>query len=306
MSFEKSVMPFFSVVIPTYNSEEYIEKTLKSVISQTYTQYEIVVSDDGSEDGTRDLVRSIFKQHPEINFKLLANNHSGAGVARNKGIESAEGEWISFLDSDDRWFPEKLRKVSNYINRNKNIDLVFNNKIYKNGNKERLLNCTEQYDDKLNPFLALYREKFLITSAVTVRRQILKHVGLFDPTLSAGQDFDLWLRISLIKDINLGFIDEPLGFYITREGSISSKYEQRIKCELIISKKYFKQLSKVSKYPNLERLRYEGRLYASVGIGLLRKNILLKGLILSIIGFFKWPFRFDWIIKSIDRIKRGF
>jgi hypothetical protein len=107
--------PMISVVIPTYNSGEFILRTLSSVLAQTYRDFEIVVSDDGSTDGTLDAVRTFLGGFPGISWRLVENSHGGPGAARNAGILAASGEWVAFLDSDDVWFPEKLSCVVAFI-----------------------------------------------------------------------------------------------------------------------------------------------------------------------------------------------
>jgi len=124
--------PFISVVIPTYNSAEYITPTLESVFSQTYDNYEVIISDDGSSDNTNQIVNNIFVRFPDRATKLLANKHFGAGASRNIGIKAASGEWIAFLDSDDLWSDSKLWKVADYINNNENVDLVCHSEIWRN------------------------------------------------------------------------------------------------------------------------------------------------------------------------------
>ena len=107
--------PFISVIIPTYNSENFIAKTLETVSSQTYNKYEVIISDDGSTDNTVGVVKSFFVKYPFRNNELLINEHEGPGAARNKGIENARGDWVSFLDSDDIWNHNKLERVVRYI-----------------------------------------------------------------------------------------------------------------------------------------------------------------------------------------------
>ena len=93
--------PFISVVIPTYNSENFIAKTLETVFLQTYNNYEVIISDDGSSDNTVEVVKAVFDKYGHRENKILINSHEGAAAARNRGIEVANGDWISFLDSDD-------------------------------------------------------------------------------------------------------------------------------------------------------------------------------------------------------------
>ncbi len=291
-------MPFISVIIPTYNSGEYITETLLSVFNQTYKNYEVIVSDDGSTDTTEEIVNTIFSKFPQ-KTRFLKNTHAGPGATRNKGIEASDGEWVSFLDSDDQWFPQKLYKVAECISCNTNINLVCHSEIQKIGKDERLLRYSDLYDGRQKPFLSLYRKNALSTSAVTVKKELLMKTSLFDTTLPAAQDYDLWLQAAMVPGINIGFIDEPLGFYITRSGNISSNIERRLYCMRKINSKHFKNLQQVSRLCGLESLAYEGRIYTSAGLELIRMGNLKKGIVFFITGIVKWPFRFDWVSKFL-------
>jgi len=295
--------PFISVIIPTYNSENFITKTLEKAFSQTYNNYEVIVSDDGSADNTAGVVRSFFLKYPFRNKALLINKHEGPGAARNKGIKSASGDWVSFLDSDDLWNDNKLERVVGYILENEDIDLVCHSLVAIDGSKETLMNPLKYFNNKIDPFLSIYRENCLYTSALTIKKNLLYQAGLFDNILPSSQDLDLWLRLGLINKIKMGFIEDPLSTHIIREGNISSNVEVRLQCMLEISRKYYAELKKVSKVPIIEKTRFEGRIYSSIGLKLLRRKDITKGICYLLFGFLKWPFRYDWVRKFIIKLK---
>ena len=116
--------PFFSVIIPTYNSENFIIETLDSVMNQSYKNFEIIISDDGSTDQTIDKIEEIFNHHHFVNNKIIINKHKGPGNARNKAIHNSSGHWVSFLDSDDLWRFDKLEKVFRMIQTDNNINYL--------------------------------------------------------------------------------------------------------------------------------------------------------------------------------------
>ena len=269
--------PFISVIIPTYNSENFIAKTLETLYSQTYNNYEVIVSDDGSTDNTVGVVRSLFLQNSSRKKALLINKHEGPGAARNKGIEVASQDWVSFLDSDDLWNHDKLERVVGYILKNDGIDLVCHSLIAIEGSKETLMNPSKYFNNKIDPFLSIYRENCLYTSALTIKKSILYQAGLFDNKLPSAQDYDLWLRLGMINKIKMGFMEDPLSKHIYREKSISSNVERRLKCMLEISQKYYVELKKVSRVPKIDKIRFEGRIYSSVGLKLLRRKNIAKG-----------------------------
>ena len=117
----------FSVIIPTYNSAKYIKNTLFSVVNQTYHYYEIIVIDDGSKDNTVEIIYEFFKNLNNISFKVLEQKNSGAGSARNNGINNAKYDWIAFLDSDDLWNSNKLYVINDLLNKNKNYNFLCHN-----------------------------------------------------------------------------------------------------------------------------------------------------------------------------------
>ena len=292
--------PFISVVIPTYNSENFITKTLETVCSQTYNNYEVIISDDGSTDDTVETARAFFDRYGHRESKILINSHEGAAAARNRGIEVANGDWISFLDSDDLWFEKKLSMVADYILQNE-VDVICHSVIEKSSEKEILVKRYDFHNYKVSPFLSLYRSNSLGTSAITVKKNHLVKAGLFDKSLPAAHDYDLWLRVAMIPNIRIGFIRDPLVYYITRQGNISSNVEQRLQCLLKIEKKYYKVLKRSSKFPRIERARFRGRAFATSGLALIRAGNLRRGFILLCTGLARWPFRFDWIIKLIRK-----
>jgi hypothetical protein len=145
----------------------------------------------------------------------------------------------------------------------------------------------------------LYRSNSLGTSAITVKKNLLVEAGLFDKSLPASHDYDLWLRMAMIPNIRIGFIREPLVYYITRQGNISSNVEQRLQCLLKIEKKYYKVLKRSSKFPWIERAHFRGKAFASSGLALIRTSNIRRGLVLLFAGLAWWPFRYDWIRKII-------
>jgi glycosyltransferase involved in cell wall biosynthesis len=260
----------------------------------------VIISDDGSSDNTVETARAVLYKYGHRENKILTNPHEGAAAARNRGIEAVTGDWISFLDSDDLWFKEKLSVVADYILRNE-VDVICHSTIEKGNGKEILIKRYKFYNPNVSPFLSLYRSNAIGTTTITVKKNLLVGAGLFDKSLPAAHDYDLWLRMAMVPDIKIGFIKEPLTYCITRKGSISSNVEQRLQCLLIIEKKYYKDLIRSSKFPRFERARFRGRAFASSGLALIRAGNLRRGFILLCTGLARWPFRFDWMIKLIRK-----
>jgi len=209
--------PKVSVIIPTYNSAQYICETLDSVLAQTYKDYEIIVVDDGSTDNTREVLKPYMSK-----IKYIYKENGGPASARNVGIKNARGEYIAFLDSDDIWLPEKLEKQIEYLQSNPDIALVYSDCIRFNENgvcqrKSNVYHLREGYI-----FFKLLEGNFITTSTVIVRRECLDKVGYFDEELDDlkhSEDYDLWLRIS--RSFKIGYIREPLVKYRVRESGLN-------------------------------------------------------------------------------------
>jgi len=215
-------MPFISVVCPTYNSAGFVLKTIESLVNQTYSQFEIIISDDGSVDNTCEIIEDYFKKSHFVNYKILKNKHAGVAATRNAGIKAASGQWIAFIDSDDQWFPNKLATVAKAIQEHPEVNFICNTEefVRLDGRKE-LFDFGAWYNvHKLLPDQLLKRCIFA-TSAVICRRDLLLAVGCFDEKLSLAEDYDLWLKLSPL--LKVFYIREVSGYYFERKGNLSSR-----------------------------------------------------------------------------------
>jgi len=281
-------MPLISVVIPAYNAAPYIPATLESALAQTFDDFEVIISDDGSTDSTIEAVGEICARFPKRKVRVLKNPHLGPGNARNTGIKAAEGQWIAFLDADDLWFRNKLAAAAEMIEKD-TADLFCHSEIWMDSFGKKRLQHHKSFDRRISPFLSLYRRNALSTSAVIVRKELLLKAGLFDASLPAAQDYDLWLRLALIPGIRFDYIKEALGIYVTRQGNISSNVERWLGCMKRIGRKYEKELGEEVAFPALETLRFEGRAHAGAGLRLLKRKERARGLLFLSIGMLKCP-----------------
>ena len=210
-----------SVVIPVYNGESYIKPTLDSVRRQTVYPLEVLVIDDGSTDGTFDLVDAYRVANPELRMRLIRLSHGGPGQARNCGIKEANGAWIAFLDSDDVWFPEKLEQVARSCDEFPDANFFCHNELHQHlDGTETLLEYAVGFSETDTLSTQLYWRNRFSTSAVVCSRCLLIEAGLFDTSLPSAQDYELWLRMS--PQIRLQFIRQTLGIYVDRSGNITS------------------------------------------------------------------------------------
>ncbi|MBW2732267.1 MAG: glycosyltransferase family 2 protein [Deltaproteobacteria bacterium] len=194
-----------SVVIPTYNRCKSLERALRSVFSQTRAAEEIIVVDDGSTDDTAKMMRELF---PLARYRHQAN--AGVSAARNRGIESAKGDWVAFLDSDDAWLPKKLEDQVEALERSAEgakCRLCHTEEIWiRNGRRVNAMNKHRKTGGDI--FLRCLPLCVISPSSTLMARSLLDDVGLFDEALPACEDYDLWLRVCAREPVL--FVDEPL------------------------------------------------------------------------------------------------
>jgi len=191
-----------SVIIPVYNASTTIIQCLESVIKQTKPVYEIIVIDDGSTDNTLFIVTRFKESNKIDNLIIISQSNSGPSKARNKGIKKAVGNWIAFLDSDDKWLPDKIEKQVAVIEQNKDVSIIGTAFLSKDKNYYKK---SEQIGFKK----MLFKNRFL-TSTVLVRKEVVSKF-LFDEKLSYAEDQKLWLNIIyLYKGV---VINEGLAIY---------------------------------------------------------------------------------------------
>ena len=191
-----------SVVIPTFNRISLVARAIDSVLKQSLNPYEIIVVDDGSDDGTSEMIQNKYSS-----IKLIRQQNNGVSAARNKGIEHAKGDWIGLLDSDDEWKEKKLEHQADRLIKTPEYDFCHTNEIWiRNGVRVNQRKKHEKYGGYIfDKCLDICR---ISPSSVLFRKNILDHVGWFDNQLPVCEDYDLWLRIT--SEYRILFIDEPL------------------------------------------------------------------------------------------------
>ncbi len=218
-------MPKVSVIIPTYNQEQYISEAIDSVLNQTYQDFEIIITNDGSSDQTLQRIQE--KTDPRIRWFSFEQNQ-GVSVAANHCICHATGELIAILDSDNIFLPDKLEKQVNFLTNHPEFDAVFTHAkiIDKNGNyhqgKEALFQKLFSQDNKdrfqwLNSFF--YTDNSLCNTSVLIKKSCYSKIGLYDPRLRQVHDLDFWIRLCLKSEIYI--LPEPLVLFRFHESNIS-------------------------------------------------------------------------------------
>jgi glycosyltransferase involved in cell wall biosynthesis len=212
------MMPFFSIVIPVYNKEKFVAATLKSVLEQTFTDFEIILINDGSTDESE---ARIFEFN-DARIKYHSNKNHGVAAARNFGIEKATAKFICFPDADDYWYSNFLETMHHYIAELPEqkvfacaIEIETNNNIIK---AQYSLPAKSDFEI-VDFFEASQKECVLWTSSVCIHKSVFDKVGTFDAIIKYGEDTELWIRIGLLFPVV--FIQKTLARYVYDQQSVS-------------------------------------------------------------------------------------
>lgn len=205
-----------SIVTPTYNSQEYIEEAVLSVINQTYTNWELIIVDDCSKDETRRILKKIAASDARVNV-IYSNVNSGSGISRNIGLKHAKGQYVAFLDSDDIWEFNKLELQIDYLRKtNAAICHTSFSFVDENGDdRPGRVHASKSVDLERN-----LKRTEIGTSTAIINRNIIQKEFLF-PSMRARQDLKLWIEL-LSSGYNSVGLDVPLVKYRVRSGSVSS------------------------------------------------------------------------------------
>ena len=207
-------MSTVSVIIPAYNQGHYLGEAIQSVLDQTYPDFEIVVIDDESTDNSREVVQGF--SDPRVHYIFQENR--GLSAARNTGILSATGSLVTFLDSDDRFLPNKLELLGKLLAERPEVGMVAGQAILIDQHGRTLERKTHA---RLSSDLSmLLLGNPLHVGSILLRRTWLDKVGFFDESLRACEDWDLWLRLAL-AGCQMVSIDQPVSFYRVHVGQMT-------------------------------------------------------------------------------------
>lgn len=199
-----------SIIIPVYDGEKYIREAVYSALNQTYKDFEIIVIDDGSKDNTPNILETYGSK-----IKWKSQENKGQASAINEGINMAEGKYLAYLDADDVCLPERFENQVKYLDEHPNVGLVYSDRhqINENGETQRIIKSQPP-----NNFVLL-QNNYIPRSAVMHKKECLDEVGLFDESITGGDDWDMWIRIS--EKFEMGYIGKPLVKYRVHKKNIS-------------------------------------------------------------------------------------
>lgn len=228
----KETLPLVSVVIPSYNREKRIIKTLESVLKQSYKNYEIIIIDDNSSDNTYEVLK------PYISEKILyyknEKNYGGA-KSRNIGVEKSKGSIIAFLDSDDEWEIDKLKNQVDMFIKNKDIAMIYTKYtlIAENTGESFLFNEKKRLNED---FKAMLCNNYIgTTSTICIKKDAFLQIGGFDVNLKACQDWDLYIRV--LQKYNTKCVEIPSVKYYFHNESITGNITNVVNAHKIVFEK---------------------------------------------------------------------
>lgn len=269
-------MPTVSINLCCYNSEKYLRETLDSVVNQTYSDWELVIINDGSSDSTEAIVKEYINHGFPIIYHYQENH--GLGYSRNVALENSKGNYIAFIDHDDEWLPEKLAKQVECLNSNANIDFVYTNYFYtkyflKNDMRAIRLRKKQPEGDVFKKFLICYP---VHVSTVLIRRSAINKLSyFFNPRFIMVEEYDFFMRILYTSKAK--YLHEPLATYRYHAESSAMKQQFRLTQETLCvleTLSYFIPDFKTKYSRILCKLRKNNRMYKAFKIA---KDELAEG-----------------------------
>lgn len=227
-------MPKVSVIIPTYNRAYLLGETIQSVLDQTYQDFELIISDDGSTDDTDEVVEGF--NDARIRYVRREVNSGGCPAPRNAGLRVARGEYIAFVDSDDIWLPNKLELEVEFLDTHPSVGLVYADVVFFGSRVTSEVRVLEGISPVSGYALKeLFLHCFISASVVLVRKTCFEKVGHFDESFAAAGDHDMWLRIAACFEIDC--IDLPLARYRLHDNSLNRDRERILKGDIAVREK---------------------------------------------------------------------
>ena len=213
-------MPTVSVIMPAFNVDRYISEAIESVLAQTYTDFELVIVDDGSTDNSRSIAEHYRAEHPD-RIVVISQENRGLAGARNTALRVASGRVFALLDSDDGWAPRFLESQMRLLDAHHDVAIVSGNAINRGGAEDGRP-VRPVLDPQPAPDLfTILRDETAVFIMSLFRREVVDHVGVFDEELRTNEDYDFWIRAAFV---GFKFLRnaEPLAFYRRHANSLSA------------------------------------------------------------------------------------
>lgn len=269
-----------SIIMPCYNSAKFVEKAIQSILNQTYQNFELIIINDFSTDGSLEIIKS-FKKNDKRIIVLSNEENKGVSITRNRGLKICSGDYIAFCDADDFWEPFKLEEQLRIFNNDTQYRLSFTNSYIVD---ERSNKTGETFRQKFGfkidrsgkYFNQILYTNFINTSTAILNRKNIK-LKLFNPEISIGEDWLFWLEIA--KEEKMLYIDEPYSYYRVHKEMSTGKGTEKMALARI------KTLSELLKMKLDLNSREQSKIYYFIGVEWLKINAFTeanKNLIISI------------------------
>jgi glycosyltransferase involved in cell wall biosynthesis len=222
-----------SVYITSYNQKHYLPEAIESVLNQTLKPYQLIIIDDYSEDGSQELISAYHARYPKLITPVYHSQNIGIAYTRNEALERVKGDYVTFVDGDDRFLPDKLNKEAKILQNNEQAQIAFSNVYYINEDGERIGIWVESKNPPDGDvFYQTFARDFPVGRlfrSELVNYRAWKQIGLYDPSLlNLYEDYDM--RIRLTKSLRTVYCDHPLSEYRLHQGGVSTvKFIQHFK-----------------------------------------------------------------------------
>jgi glycosyltransferase involved in cell wall biosynthesis len=249
---------FISIVVPFYKGETYLEKTIDSILMQSYQNFELLIINDGSPDASNDFFDKIAEKDKRIS--VLHKDNGGVACARRFGIENAKTEFIAFCDQDDLWLPEKLSKQLPLFD-NPDVGLVYCGAIEDHATEGRKVELPFFENCRGNIYPALINKNQIVSCTAVARRSLLIQAEAFDKDieLMGVDDWLAWLKLSLICEVN--FVEEYLAIHVFHGDNYSSNEDKMYQAELVCLAKIRSFVKEFEAYDNVNYAHVESNIH---------------------------------------------
>jgi glycosyltransferase involved in cell wall biosynthesis len=214
--------PQISIIIPTYNGGENIERAVESVLKQTFQNFEIIIIDDFSKDNTVEIIEELKKEEPRIKLVILDRNSGSPAKPKNEGFKIARGRYIAYLDQDDEWLPNKLEEQIRFFkdSNNDKLGIVSCGAILMNIHENIFSYFIPVQNKNIFPEILL-RNPIYSNSSVLIKREVIEKVGDRDEYMKYSEDLEMWIRVAG-RGYDFGYIFKPLFKYYFHSNNVSS------------------------------------------------------------------------------------
>ncbi len=210
-----------SVIMPVYNASPYLHHTIRSVLSQSWDDFELLIVDDGSTDNSPEIAYHYSQQDSRV--KLFSQGNQGVSVARNQGLQLTSGKLVAFIDADDQWLPIKLDSHIQHFNQNSNLGVSFGRVEFLSPDGQPTGKLSNSPLKNIKSQYFLYENPTTTASNLVVRREVFQHIGYFDENMRYSEDLDWCLRVICSQKWKIEGINQVLIRYRTSETGLSSK-----------------------------------------------------------------------------------